>query len=102
MPAVPYTWATYNILLHKVVEKKKELASKCSTLEEDVRIGGGIKQEAHRLEQRCQQLQASNTALKRQLTALQQQHTESKATNEQVSLTGLDVGSSDMHEALGC
>lgn len=68
-----------------MVEKKKELASKCGALEEEVRIGGGIKQEAHRLEQRCQQLQASNTALKRQLTALQQQHSESKATTEQVS-----------------
>ena len=68
----------------QVVEKKKELASKVSALEEEVRIGGGVKQEAHRLEQRCQQLQASNTAVKRQLSSLQQQTTESRATNDQV------------------
>lgn len=68
----------------QVVEKKKELASKCSALEEEVRLGSGIKQETNRLEQRCQQLQASNTALKRQLTKLQQQQTECRATAEQV------------------
>lgn len=77
-------WSRYQRVGVQVVEKKKELASKCSALEEEVRIGGGIKQEAHRLEQRCQQLQASNTAIKRQLSSLQQQTTESKATDDQV------------------
>lgn len=65
---------------------KKELSAKCSALEEEVRIGAGIKQEAHRLEQRCQHLTASATALKRQLTALKQQSNQTSATAAQVSL----------------
>ena len=45
----------------------------------------GIKEEAQRLEQRCQQLQAANTALKKQLKPLQEGHLQAKALIEQVS-----------------
>ena len=68
----------------QLLEKKKELSSKIASLEEGARIAAGIKEEAHRLEQRCQQVQASNTALKKQLKALQQGHNQAKALTEQV------------------
>lgn len=70
----------------QLLEKKKELSQKVASLEEEARIAAGIKEEAHRLEQRCQQLQASNTALKKQLKALQQGHNQAKALTEQVTL----------------
>ena len=74
-------------ILHglQLLEKKKELSQKVASLEEEARIAAGIKEEAHRLEQRCQQVQASNTALKKQLKALQQGHNQAKALTDQVS-----------------
>ena len=73
----------------QLLEKKKELSKKCTSLEEEARIATGIKDEAHRLEQRCQQIQVSNTALKKQLKALQQGHNQAKALTEQVLVTQL-------------
>ncbi len=69
----------------QLLEKKKELSKKCTTLEEEARIAAGIKEEAKRLEQRCQQMQASNTALKKQLKPLQEGHFNAKALTEQVA-----------------
>ena len=68
----------------QLLEKKKELGKRCSSLEEEARIAGGIKQEAHRLEQRCQQMQTANTALKKQLKPLQEGHLQAKALADQV------------------
>ncbi|KAL3131701.1 hypothetical protein ABBQ38_007991 [Trebouxia sp. C0009 RCD-2024] len=79
----------------QLLEKKKELSQKVASLEEEARIAAGIKEEAHRLEQRCQQLQASNTALKKQLKALQQGHNQAKALTEQVEGLEAAVESKD-------
>lgn len=73
----------------QLLEKKKELSQKVASLEEEARIAAGIREEAHRLEQRCQQLQASNTALKKQLKALQQGHNQAKPLTEQVKSPAL-------------
>lgn len=73
----------------QLLEKKKELSSKVASLEEEARIAAGSKEEAHRLEQRCQQVQASNAALKKQLKALQQGHNQAKALTEQVTPTAI-------------
>ena len=81
----------------QLLEKKKELSSKVTSLEEEARIAAGVKEEAHRLEQRCQQVQASNTALKKQLKALQQGHNQSKALTEQVKLSLFPVSNSHVH-----
>ena len=69
----------------QLLDKKKELSKKCCALEEEARLAAGIKEEAQRLEQRCQQLQASNMALKKQLKPLQEGHFQAKALSEQVS-----------------
>ena len=69
-----------------MLEKKKELGKRCSSLEEEARLAAGIKEEAHRLEQRCQQLQAANTALKKQLKPLQEGHLQATALTEQVNV----------------
>jgi len=73
----------------QLLEKKKELSKRCSVLEEEARIAAGIKEEAHRLEQRCQQMQAANAALKKQLKPLQEGHFQAKALSEQVSVTAM-------------
>lgn len=73
------------MLLLQLLEKKKELSSKVASLKEEARLAAGIKEEAHRLEQRCQQVQASNTALKKQLKTLQQGHNQAKGLTEQVT-----------------
>ena len=77
--------ALLSTLLLQLLEKKKELSSKVTYMEEEARIAAGIKAEAHRLEQRCQQVQTSNSALKKQLKALQQGHNQAKALAEQVT-----------------
>ena len=69
----------------QLLEKKKELTKKCTVLEEEARVAAGIKEEAHRLEQRCQQMQASNNALKKQLKPLQEGHLQAKGLTEQVN-----------------
>lgn len=74
---------SHNFML-QLLEKKKELSKRCSVLEEEARIAAGIKEEAHRLEQRCQQMQAANAALKKQLKPLQEGHFQTKALSEQV------------------
>ena len=74
-------------LMLQLLEKKKELSKRCSVLEEEARIAAGIKEEAHRLEQRCQQMQAANAALKKQLKPLQEGHFQAKALSEQVRVT---------------
>ncbi|KAL3136227.1 hypothetical protein ABBQ32_007239 [Trebouxia sp. C0010 RCD-2024] len=79
----------------QLLEKKKELSQKVASLEEEARIAAGIREEAHRLEQRCQQLQASNTALKKQLKALQQGHNQAKPLTEQVEGLEAAVESKD-------
>lgn len=68
----------------QLLDKKKELSKKCGALEEEARLAAGIKEEAQRLEQRCQQLQASNMALKKQLKPLQEGHLQAKALSAQV------------------
>ncbi len=73
----------------QLLEKKKELSKRCSALEEEARIAAGIKEEAHRLEQRCQQMQAANAALKKQLKPLQESHLQAKALSEQVRVTAV-------------
>ncbi|KAL0030510.1 hypothetical protein WJX79_000290 [Trebouxia sp. C0005] len=79
----------------QLLEKKKELSKKCSVLEEEARIAAGIKEEAHRLEQRCQQMQAANAALKKQLKPLQEGHFQAKALAEQVEGLQAAVDSKD-------
>ncbi|KAL0024417.1 hypothetical protein WJX77_000946 [Trebouxia sp. C0004] len=79
----------------QLLEKKKELSKRCSVLEEEARIAAGIKEEAHRLEQRCQQMQGANAALKKQLKPLQEGHFQAKALSDQVEGLQAAVDSKD-------
>eukprot|EP00891_Asterochloris_glomerata_P006915 jgi/Astpho2/6915/Aster-01782 len=67
------------------VDKRKELAKRCAALEAEAQTQAGLQGEVQRLEQRCQQLQAANDVLRRQVRAAVSQEQKFKALQEQVS-----------------